>query len=337
MIDVTQSRTLSRRDLLPAAAAVAATALVVVTAPGDTTRASAALADGDQLRIMAPASPGGGWDQTSRAMQQALREVVGRSEVYNVGGAGGTIGLSQFVRHDGDPSELMTFGLIMVGAVEANDAPVGLDRVTPLARLTTDEEVVVVPDGSPLRTVDDLAAAMRADLGSVSVAGGSAGGVEQILAGLLAQSVGVDPAGVNYIAHSGGGEALTTVLSGRATAAISGVSEILAQIEAGTVRPLAVASEERVPALADVPTLRESGLDVVLSNWRGVAAPGGIAPAEQRALEDLLAEMVRTPTWREILRERGWGDAFLAGEEFRGFVDAEQRRVADVLAAIGLG
>ncbi|WP_432563633.1 tripartite tricarboxylate transporter substrate binding protein [Kineococcus sp. SYSU DK003] len=337
MIDVEQSRNLTRRAVLPAVVAVAATVGVIATAPESSSGAQGALGEGDQLRIMAPASPGGGWDQTSRAMQQALRDVVGRSEVYNVGGAGGTIGLSQFVRHEGDPSELMTFGLIMVGAVEANRAPVGLDRVTPLARLTTDEEVVVVPANSPLRTVEDLAAAMRADLGAVSVAGGSAGGVEQILAGLLAQSVGVDPSGVNYIAHSGGGEALTTVLSGRAAAAISGVSEILAQIEAGTVRPLAVASEERVPALRDVPTLRESGLDVVLSNWRGVAAPGGITPAQEQALEELIGQMVRTSTWQETLRDRGWGDAFLPGEPFRAFVDDEQRRVADVLAAIGLG
>ncbi len=147
-----------------------------------------------QLRIMAPAAPGGGWDQTSREMQGALRELVGRTEVYNVAGAGGTIGLSQFVRLDGDPTELMTTGLIMIGAVEANDSPYSLDETTPLVRLTTDYQVVVVPKDSPLNRIADVAAAMSSDIAAVSIAGGSAGGAEQILAGLIAKAVGADPA-----------------------------------------------------------------------------------------------------------------------------------------------
>src|SRR5687768_10031186 len=109
-----------RSGVIALVAAVAATAAVVLTAPADMQGTAAQDVLGhEQLRIMAPASPGGGWDQTSREMQKALRELVGRTEVYNVSGAGGTIGLSQFVRHEGDPSELMTTGLIMMGAVIA--------------------------------------------------------------------------------------------------------------------------------------------------------------------------------------------------------------------------
>lgn len=327
--------------LAPLAVAVLATVAVVATAPADTTGSGGtALRDviGErQLRIMAPAAPGGGWDQTSREMQSALRELVGRTEVYNVAGAGGTIGLSQFVRRTGDPTELMTTGLIMVGAVEANSSPHSLADTTPLVRLTTDYQVVVVAADSPLTDTAGLVDAMRSDIAAVSISGGSAGGAEQILAGLLAKAVGADPAKVSYVAHSGGGEALTTVLSGRSTIGVSGVSELAPQITAGTVRALAVSSPERLPALPDVPTLREAGLDVELQNWRGVVAPAGISPEQEQALEGLLVDMTRTDAWRAALERRGWGEATLAGPEFEDFVRTEQDRVSRVLDEIGLG
>ncbi|AOS65283.1 tripartite tricarboxylate transporter substrate binding protein [Actinoalloteichus hymeniacidonis] len=325
---------------LPAVVAVVATVTVVATAPAEEGGAVGTAREvlGDrQLRLMAPAEPGGGWDQTSREMQGALRDLVGRAEVYNVGGAGGTIGLSQFVRLGADPTQLMTTGLIMIGAIETNDSPNSLADTTPLVRLTTDYQVVVVPADSPIADTADLVTAMQEDLPSVSISGGSAGGVEQILAGMIAGEVGADPAEVSYVAHSGGGEALTTLLSGRATAGISGLSEIMPQIEAGTVRALAVSSPERLPSLPEVPTLRDEGLDIELENWRGVVAPAGISEDEERALEELLVDMTQTEAWQDALERRGWGDATLAGPEFDEFVRTERERVAVVLDEIGLG
>ena len=317
-----------------AAAALATVALLASTVWGN--GEDAGFLNGRQLRLMAPAAPGGGWDQTAREMQSALRDEVGRTEVYNVAGAGGTIGLSQFVRLDGDATQLMVMGLVMVSAIESNDAPVALDRTTPLARLLTDYEVIVVPADSPVRTMGDLVSRMRQDLGKVSFAGGSAGGIEQILAGLIADAIGVDPGEVNYVAHSGGGEALSTLLSGRATAGVSGVSELEAQIEAGTVRPVAVSSPQRLPALPDVPTLKEQGVDVELANWRGVVAPPGISADEERDLEDLLVRMTRTESWRETLQRRGWIDATLTGQQFEQYIETERRTVTDVLVKMGL-
>ncbi len=189
------------RRWLPALVAVLATVAILLTVPQKSpagTTAASALGD-QQLRIMAPAAPGGGWDQTSRAMQESLREFVGRTEVYNVAGAGGTIGLSQFVRFDGDASQLMTTGLIMVGAVVANHSQYSLDDTTPLVRLTSDYEVVVVPKNSPLTKLSDLSEAMKGNLRSVSIAGGSAGGAEQIFAGLMAKAVGANPAQLSYV------------------------------------------------------------------------------------------------------------------------------------------
>jgi putative tricarboxylic transport membrane protein len=323
------------------AAAVVTVVLVVTALASAGSESGAATAreflNGRQLRIMAPAAPGGGWDQTAREMQTALRDVAGRTEVYNVGGAGGTVGLSQYARLTGQPTELMVMGLVMVGAIESNDSPVTLAETTPLARLTTDYEVIVVAKDSQVATMQDLATAMRRDLGSVSIAGGSAGGVEHILAGLVARAVGGDPAKANYVAHSGGGEALTTVLSGRATAAVSGVSELAPQIRAGNIRALAVSSPERLPALPDVPTLREAGVDVELENWRAVVAPAGITEDEKNTLQDLILQMTRSAAWADTLERRGWLDATLAGPEFDAFLEAEQRRIAEVIAEMGIG
>lgn len=327
------------RSALPyALALVLAAALVAVTATQRQSSSAAEEVLGDkQLKIMAPAAPGGGWDQTSREMQAALEELVGRTEVYNVEGAGGTIGLSQFSQLRGQPNQLMTSGLIMVGAIAANDASVDVSEVTPLVRLTTDTQVVVVPKDSDIKTVKDLADQMKANLPRVSVAGGSAGGAEQILAGLMAKKLGEDPAQVNYVAHSGGGEAVATLLSGSATAGISGISEIKPQIDAGAVRPLAVSSKERAELLPDVPTLLESGIDVELTNWRGVMAPKGLTEAQETALEDLLVRMTETERWQEALAREGWGEYTLAGPGFERFVVSETTRISGIIDDLGLG
>lgn len=324
------------------AGGVAAVAMIValaVTGIADGSRSASALDDalgGRQLRIMAPAEPGGGWDQTSRAVQTALGDIVGRTEVYNVGGAGGTIGLPQFVRHTGEANELMVTGAIMVGAILTNGSETTLDDVDMLARLTTEYLVIAVPADSEIQSMEQLADAMREDVGSVSIAGGSAGGVEQVLTGLIAQDVGADPREASYVAHSGGGEALTTMLSGRSTAGISGISELAPYIADGSMRALAVSSPERVDNLPDVPTLRESGVDVELQNWRGIAAPKGLTESERGALITMLDEMHDSDAWQQILSDRGWEDAYLTGPELREFIRTDQETTEQVLEQIGL-
>ncbi|MGE2737329.1 Bug family tripartite tricarboxylate transporter substrate binding protein [Mycolicibacterium vaccae] len=311
---------------------------LIYTRPHESVRAAGLeqITDAGQLRLMAPADPGGGWDQTARAMQSALVPIIGRSEVYNVGGAGGTIGLAQFQQMSGRPNELMVMGAIMVGAIETNESRYGLDDVTPIARLLTEYQVIVVPESSPITSVEDLRDALRADVGAVSFAGGSAGGVEQVLAGELAQAVGANPAQVSYVAHSGGGESLSTVLSGRASAGLSGVSEIKPYIDSGDVRALAVSAPERVANLPDVPTLRERGIDVEVQNWRGVAAPSGLTPEQRDAATRLIREMSETAEWRTLLDERGWRPAYLDGPAFVEFVRGDVDQTRDTLRQIGL-
>jgi putative tricarboxylic transport membrane protein len=294
--------------------------------------------EGD-VELMAPADPGGGWDQTARAMQSVLTEsgiVEENVEVYNVGGAGGTIGLAQFVSDNaGDPNQLMVMGLVMLGAIQTNDSPVDLSQTTPIASLITEWEAIVVPAESEYQTLEQLVEAFRTDPGSISWGGGSAGGTDQILVGLLAQEAGIDPAEVNYIAHSGGGEAKAAVLSGGVTAGVSGVGEFADQVEAGQLRLLAVSSDEPVEGV-DAPTIVESGYDVTVPNWRGVMAPPDISDEDREAIIAMIEAMHDTPEWQETLESNGWTDFLQTGDEYEAFLEEENQRVAAVLSEMGL-
>ena len=293
----------------------------------------------DELRIVAPAAPGGGWDQTARAMQQALQRagLVRIAPVENVPGAAGTIGLARFIGAEaGRADVVLVSGLIMLGGIVTHRAPVTLHDVTPLARLTGEYEVIAVPAASPFRTLRDLLDAFIARPESISWGGGSAGGSDQILAGLVADAVGVPPARVNYIAFSGGGESMAAILGGQVSAGINGLAEFAPQIEAGTLRPLAISSAERLAGV-DVPTLREQGLPIEFENWRSLAAPPGLAAADRTRLESLIAAMVKSPPWRETLARYRWLDRYLAGDAFARFAAAEESRVRNVLRKFAEG
>jgi putative tricarboxylic transport membrane protein len=288
--------------------------------------------------IMAPASPGGGWDQTARTMQEVLQAegISGNVQVQNVPGAGGTVGLAQFVSTaSGDPSQLIVGGYVMVGAILTNASPVSLADVTPIARLTGEAVAIVVPAASPIQDINGLVEAMKADPGAVSWAGGSAGGVDHITVGLLAKAAGVDPTKINYVAFSGGGEALAAILGNQVTAGISGLGEFLPQVQAGTMRLLAVSSGERIEGV-DAPTLAESGYDVVVQNWRMVAAAPGLTAEQKAAVTADIEKLNASAGWQKALADKGWANTFLAGPEFDAQLAKDIEATNTVLKDIGL-
>lgn len=305
----------------------------------------------ETVEIMAPAAPGGGWDTTAREVQRALETdvVEGDSvEVYNVEGAGGTIGLAQLVNDEaGNGHQLMMMGLVMVGAIETNQAEVTLDNVTPIARLIAEFEVIVVPADSEYQTLDDLIAAFQADPTAISWGGGSAGGTDHILAGLLAQAVGVDPTQVNYVPFSGGGEALAAILGGQVTAGISGVGEWIQQIESGELRALAVSGSAAASGTPEAgaspaagagvaPTLQEQGIDLELANWRGIVAPPDLDEDQTSCLIAMLEAVHGSETWQATVAKYGWQDFFLTGDDFGAYLTEERERVAPILESLGL-
>jgi putative tricarboxylic transport membrane protein len=292
----------------------------------------------DSILMFVPAAPGGGWDGTARSIEKAARDagLVGSFQFENVGGAAGMVGLPRFVnQRKGMANALMVGGSVMVGGGITNKSPITIKDVTPLARLTEEAGVLVVPANSAIKSFKDFEQAIKTNPKAVSVAGGSAGGTDHILLGMMLKAVGKNPREAAYVAFAGGGPANAAILGGQVTAGISGYSEFAEQIKAGRMRPLAVSGTTRIPGV-DVPTLREQGMDVTAANWRGVFGAPGINANQRDALLQLLTKMHASPAWKEILQQRKWTDVFLAGDAFAKELAADIAATEVVLKDLGL-
>lgn len=292
----------------------------------------------DTVKIMIGANPGGGYDQTGRGIGAALQGVGQAKAVQyeNRGGAGGTIGLAQFVNTSkGDPNALIVVGAVMSGAIETNKSPVSLKDVTPVARLLTESDVIVVPANSKIQTIKDLIAAVKANPGAVSWGGGSKGSIDHILAALILKASDVDPAKLNYVPFAGGGEAAAAILGGHVTVGVSGLAEFLPYIKSGKMRALAVSGDKRVPDV-DIPTLKEQDVAASIYNWRGVYAAPGITPDQQAAFIKAVSAATQSKQWQETLDKNEWQASLLTGDDFGKFVQNEQVRIAGILKVLGM-
>jgi len=320
--------------------ALAAAALLVLLGPPLITEGDGA-AEGSRipgLELMVPNTPGGGYDITARTIARNIEDAdLGSNvEVFNLPGAGGTVGLSRLVNEHGNGKLAMSMGLGVSGAVRTNTTDHTLADTTPIARVTEEPDIVVVPADSPYKTFEDLLADWKASPGKTPVGGGSSpGGPDHLAPMLMARAAGIVPKEVNYVPYDGGGELLASILGGKVAFGVSGVGEYLDQIEAGDLRVLAVTSGERHPGL-DAPTLRETGIDVAFTNWRGFVAPPGLSDTERKNLIHLFEKLHDTDEWRQSLKTNGWTDAFLTGEKFGDYLDAQDRRVVSVLKELGL-
>ena len=305
-----------RRDIfLKSLAALAATGTLPLSA----------YAAAPNIKMMLPANPGGGWDTTGRALGKALTDSGAASTVTfdNKGGAAGAIGLAQFVNGSkGDPNAMMVMGAVMLGGIITGKPPVNLSQATPLARLTSEYNVFVLPAKSPFKNMADVVAQLKKDPGSVKWGGGSRGSTEHVAAAMLAREAGVDPSKINYVAFRGGGEATAAILGGNVTVGGSGMSEFSEYIKTGKMKGIAVTSETRLKG-NDIPTMKEQGYNVVIGNWRGVYGAPGITPAQRKDLIDMIVKATKSATWQEALKKNDWTPALLTGAEFEKFVDDE--------------
>ncbi|HET9206897.1 MAG TPA: tripartite tricarboxylate transporter substrate-binding protein [Burkholderiaceae bacterium] len=316
-----------RDDFLRAMAALAATGSVPWAAQAAT-----------NLKMMIPANPGGGWDSTGRALGKALQDAGAASGVSydNKGGAAGALGLAQFVNASkGDPNAVMVMGAVMLGGLITSKGPVSLTQCTPLARLTSEYNVFVLPESSPLKSMKDVVEQLKKDPGSVKWGGGSRGSTEHIAAAMLAREVGVDPAKINYVAFRGGGEAVAAILGGNVTVGGSGYSEFQQYIETGKMKPIAITSAARLKGL-NIPTMKEQGYNVEIGNWRGVYGAPGITADQRKALTDVIVKATKTKSWAEAMEKNNWTAALLTGKEFEEFVDREFASLRATMVKAGM-
>lgn len=289
------------------------------------------------LRILVPNATGGGYDTTARVAAGVMESegLTERPEVFNLEGGGGVVGLARTVGERGNPDLMMMMGLGVVGAVHSVDATAELSEVTPVARLLTEPEVVMVTTDSRYRDVRSLLDAWAEAPDRFVVGGGSQqGGPDHLAAHQLAETIGIDPRGVVYETYDGGGPLLAALFAGDVDFAVSGVLENIDQARAGSVRVLAVTGAERVPGV-EAPTLLEAGIDLEFANWRGLVAPPGLSAEERGRLVDLVTRMHDSEEWQRAEHSYGWTDAFLTGEEFGEFLAAEDARVGRLLRQLG--
>jgi putative tricarboxylic transport membrane protein len=299
--------------------------------------AGAALAD--PANVLAPGGAGGGYDAMARLPIQAMQEAgifTDGATFTNKGGAGGTIGLAEFVNTStGDDNAIMSMGAILVGGILLNNSPVTLDDVTPLVRLINDTDAIAVPPDSPYQTIQDLVAAMKADPGGTAIGGGSAGGVDHIATALIAKASGIPVEQINYIPYPSGAETVAAIAGSQLAAGISGISEFKSFADAGRIRIIAVTSENRIEGI-DAPTLKEAGIDVAIGNWRGIIGPPEMSEEGRKMWLDRFAAMHESDAWKAILKAQSWEDAYLAGDDFAAFLKEEAARQAQVLKDVGL-
>jgi len=292
----------------------------------------------DTINMFVPAAPGGGWDGTARAIERAatVSGLVGNFQFENVGGAGGMIGLPRFVnQRKGQGNSLMVGGSVMVGAGITNKSPVTMRNVVPVARLTEESSVIVVPAGGKIKTWNELVAALKANPKAVSVAGGSAGGTDHIVLGLMIKELGRNPREAAYVAFAGGGPANAAILGNQVTAGVSGYSEFEEQIKAGRMIPLAVSGNIRIPGV-NVPTMRELGLNVAVANWRGVFAAPGVTTAQRDKLVELMSKLNQSTAWQQELVTRKWTGVYLADLPFEREINKDIADTEGVLKDLGL-
>ncbi len=292
------------------------------------------------LEIVAPANPGGGWDAIARAINVGLEKeklYPQPMSVLNKGGAGGAIGFAYMLMNQKNDYELVVYSPPLI--IKTIDKTMGGDykQLTPLAKLITDYQVILVKADSPYKNLGDLLAAIKKDPKSAKFAGGSSpGSMDHLAFCKVAKTAGIDPASLVYVAFSGGGEALTTLLGGNVAFVSSGTGEALGQIKAGTVRALAITAPARLPGdLKDVPTAKEQGVNMTYEVWRGVFGAPGMSKAAQDYWAKTLKQMVGTATWKDILQKNSWGDAYANGADFAKFLDAEYASYQELMATLG--
>ncbi|GAA2114477.1 Bug family tripartite tricarboxylate transporter substrate binding protein [Actinomadura alba] len=324
------------RGLRTFAATAVAVALTVTGCAGSGSDTAGKPVTG--LRVMVPNTPGGGYDVTARTAAKAAEDakLARNIEVFNLPGAGGTVGLARLVNEKGNGKLAMSMGLGVVGSVYTNKSKATLQQTTPVARLLQEPDIIVVPKDSRYKTIGDLVKAWKADPGKLPVGGGSSpGGPDHLAPMLTAKAAGLVPKDVNYVPYDGGGELLAAILGKQVAFGVSGVGEYADQVKAGQLRVLAVTSAQRVPGV-DAPTLKESGIDVEFVNWRGIVAPPGLDAKEIETLRTLVRKLRESQQWKDALARNGWTDAYLEGDQFGAFVQQENTRVGSVLKDLGL-
>ncbi len=292
------------------------------------------------IEIIAPASPGGGWDTTARVIQSVLQSqgiVKVPITVVNRPGAGGQVGWSYLNEHRGNPHYAAMNSNQLFPRQLLGQTKMKFEDFTPLARLTTEYLVLAVRPDSPHKTGKELMDALKANPTRHVVSVGS-GQLSSDHVSFLraAKAAGVDIRKVRVVVHSSGGDQMAAILGGHVDVVSTGLSEAAEQAKAGKLRLIAITAPERVKDAPDVPTWEEMGIKGTFRHWRGFMAPGGLEPPQVAAWDRILGEMVKSAAWKKELEQRGWIDAYIGSKAFTQVLHEERKDFETLMRDIGL-
>jgi putative tricarboxylic transport membrane protein len=283
-----------------------------------------------------PANPGG-YSLTSNAISDTLKAEGLLSEYTSTfkPGAGGSVGLGAFQEIKGKPEAALVVGIALTGGMYSNKSPLNLLSSTPIAKVLREYDAIVVPASSKYRTLTQLMDDLKAKPNSVAIAGGSKGGIDHQVIGLLAQKAGIDPTKLNYVVFSGGPEVITSVLSNSTQVGISGSSEFAAFVASGKLRVLGVSSSKSLTGFKGK-TFVSQGYDLVYGNWRGIMAPADISAADRLNFIKVIDIMHVSPSWKAQLVKNNWDNEFAAGSAFKAFLEKHIPEINAVMKGLGI-
>ena len=325
-------RTITRR-----AALVTAAALAVAGFSGS------AMADGhkvlDSIHFLIPGGAGGGWDGTARGTGEALTKsgLVGSASYENMSGGGGGKAIGYLIENaDSSHGTLMVNSTPIVIRSLTGVFPQNFRDLTLVAGTIGDYAALVVPAEGGAADLNSLIEAFKADPNGVAVGGGSVpGGMDHLVAAMVFQAAGADPIAMKYVPYDGGGATMAGLLSGEVQAVSTGFSEAVELAKAGEVRIIGVTSSERVDAFPDAPTMVEQGNDTTFVNWRGFFAAPGLPADKLGMYQNAIAKMYDTPEWEAVRARNGWVNIHNPGDEFRTFLEDQEKVIGDLMKKLG--
>ena len=283
-----------------------------------------------------PANPGG-YSLTADAIADSLKAeglLVSAASVYKPG-AGGSVGLAAFQEIKGKPEAAMITGIAMTGGLYSNKSTLNLLASTPIAKVLREYDGIVVPASSKYRTLKQLLDDLVVKPNAVSIAGGSKGGIDHQVIGLLTQKAGIDPTKLNYVVFSGGPEVITSLLSNSTQVGISGALDFAPYVASGKLRYLGVSSAKALSGIK-ARTFVSQGYDLVYGNWRGIMAPADISAADRLNFVKVIDIMHVSPSWQAQIVKNKWDNEFVAGLAFKAFLEKHIPEINGVMKGLGI-
>jgi len=293
------------------------------------------------IEIIVGSSPGTGTDRTARLMQKIWQEqksVPVSTTVINKPGAGGAVAWAYMLPKAGDGHYLQVTSYNLVTNQITGRSKLTYTDFTPISLLLSEYIGFGVKADSPIKTLADLVKALKEDPASVPIGTSSvAGGANHIAVALLAKAAGADVKKLKVVIYSGGGEALTATLGGHVALWVNSASSIATPYAAGTIRPLAIASPQRLPGpLAALPTATEAGLKVVADNWRVVIAPKGLSAPMVAYWDNTFKTLSASEEWNRELEKARMTNGYRNSADTTKYIAQEYGEIKDILTELGL-